>query len=114
MYWRRYAISSIPIDDVKGFELWLKQIWLEKEELLEYYTQNGRFPADDGQDLTKGANAPRGAGFIETEVRLAHWYEPGSIFVFLAVYALIANLLSKAWNFLMYGSLAGAPTEVAI
>ncbi|MCJ1478688.1 hypothetical protein MMC13_007369 [Lambiella insularis] len=112
MYWRRFAVTSIPVDDVKGFELWLKQVWLEKEALLEYYAQNGRFPADDGQDLTNGVDSPKGAGFIETEVRLTHWYEPGSIFVFLAVYALIANMLSKAWNLLIYGSMAGAAAEI--
>ena len=108
MYWRRFPTSSIPIDDPKEFEKWLNQLWLEKEALLEYYVLNGRFPADEGQDLKKGAAAPKGAGYIETEVKLAHWYEIGSIFVVLAVYALFANVLTKVWNLVNYGNFAGA------
>ena len=115
MYWRRFPVSSIPVNDVKAFEQWVNKVWLEKEDLLEHYAQNGRFPAaDEGQDLSKGIDAPKGAGFIETEVRLARWYESGSIFIFLAVYALIANLLAKIWNLAIYGTLAGAAVEAAL
>ena len=102
------------MDDVKAFEQWVNKVWLEKEDLLEYYAQNGRFPdADEGQDLSKGADAPKGAGFIKTEVRLAHWYESGSIFIFLAVYALIANILAKVWNLAIYGTMMGAAVTAA-
>ncbi|MCJ1320117.1 hypothetical protein MMC15_005454 [Xylographa vitiligo] len=114
LYWRRFPVSSIPVDDVKAFEQWVNKVWLEKEDLLEYYTQNGRFPdADEGQDLSKGADAPKGVGFIETEVRLAHWYESGSIFIFLAVYALFGNILAKVWNLAIYGTIVGATVKAA-
>ena len=109
MYWRRFAVSSIPVDDPKAFELWLKQVWLEKEDLLEYYAQNGRFPADDGLSLPRESNGTmeikglQGAGFIETEVRMEHWYEIGQIFVPMAAFGLVANILAKVWNIALHG-----------
>ena len=115
MYWRRIAVSSIPIDDSQKFDLWLRNQWQEKEELLEYFAQNGRFPADDGCDSEgehavngqAGAQVRKGAGFIETEVKLTHWYEVGQIFVALAAFALVFNVLAKLWNLIIHGSLAG-------
>lgn len=117
MYWRRFAVASIPVDDPKAFEKWLMERWLEKEDLLEGYVQNGRFPADQGHDSdgepalkgATGAKVSQGAGFIETEVKVAHWIEVGQIFVVLGAFALLANLLAKAWNLVVYGSLAGWP-----
>ena len=115
MYWRRIAVSSIPISDPQKFDLWLRNQWQEKEELLEYFAQNGRFPADGGHGSERepsingnsDAQVLKGAGFIETEVKLAHWYEAGQIFVVLAAFALVFNVLAKFWNLVLYGSLAG-------
>ena len=108
-------MSSIPVDDPKAFEKWLYNQWLIKEDLLEQYSRNGRFPADDGRDgdgeSAVNGNAPtkvlQGAGFIETKVQLAHWYEVGSIFVVMASCALLANILAKVWNLVYYGTLIG-------
>lgn len=82
--------------------------WLEKDRLLEQYIQTGRFPADDGHDsdgepLESGGKMIKGAGYIETEVKLARWYEIGQIFVVLATVALIADVLAKAWNLAVHG-----------
>ncbi len=115
MYWRRIAVSTIPIDDSQKFDLWLRNQWQEKEDLLEYFAQNGRFPADDGHDSegepaingSPGAQVLKGAGFIETEVKLTHWYEVGQIFVVLATFAFVFNVLAKLWNMVLYGNLAG-------
>ena len=115
MYWRRFAVSSIPVDDAQEFELWVRQRWLEKEQLLEQYTRDGRFPADEGSNSeselasngTDGFKVAQGAGFIETEVKLRRWYEVGQIFVALVVYALIANILAKMWNLVVHGTLRG-------
>ena len=115
MYWRRFRVSSIPTDDSKTFELWLKSRWLEKEDLLEQYAQNGRFPASQGHgsegeppvNHAQGAKVSEGTGYIETEVRLVHWYEVGQIFVVLAAIALLANVLAKIWNLAFYHNLYG-------
>ena len=108
-------MSSIPINDAQKFELWLRNQWQEKEELLECFAQSGRFPADDGHDSegepaingNPGAQVLKGAGYIETEVKLTHWYEAGQIFVVLAAFALVSNVLAKLWNIVLYGYLAG-------
>lgn len=115
MYWRRIAVSSIPLDDEHAFELWLRGQWLEKESLMEHFVQNGRFPADDGHDSdgepaingSAGSQILKGAGFIETEVKLAHWYEVGQLFVALGAFAFVFNILAKLWNLAFYGSLIG-------
>ena len=114
MYWRRFATSSIPINDPAKFELWLRDRWYEKEDLMESYIQSGRFPADEGHDSdgepangSTGLTMIKGAGHIETTVRLAQLYEIGHIFSILASFALTANILAKIWNLVFYGSLVG-------
>lgn len=115
MYWRRFAVSTIPLDDVQRFELWLRQRWLEKESLLEGYVQTGRFPGDEGYDIddkpvingNSNSKNIHGAGIIETEVKLGHWYEIVQIFVVLLTFALVANVLVKVWNLFNYGTLVG-------
>ena len=103
------------MDDPKAFEQWLIQQWRVKDALLEQYVQNGRFPADDGHDSegepavngSSGTKVLEGAGFIETEVKLEHWYEVLQIFVVLAAFGLIFNILAKMWNLVFYGDLVG-------
>ena len=106
-------MSSIPVSDTKAFEAWILQRWQEKEYLLEEYLQTGRFPADEGvgyshpavpkatekkgQEEAKITETPQGAGFIETEVRLAKWYEIADIFIVLASIAMAVNFIEKYW-----------------
>lgn len=107
MYWRRFAVSSIPVDDPNKFERWVNDQWLEKEALLEYFSLNGRFPTkttgpsagDGSKDETDGSTV------IETEVKLSHFAEIGQIFVVLASLALVANILGKAWNIVVHGTM---------
>jgi Acyltransferase C-terminus len=95
MYWRRFAISSIPLGDVKEFEVWLNQRWEEKDRLLEYFNQTGRFPADDA------ATAEQTKGYINTEVRLVNWYEVGQIFVVLASLGLVVNVITRFFEIIL-------------
>lgn len=94
MHWRRFATSSIPIKDPKEFEAWILDRWKEKDALLEQYYNTGRFPPDESP---KGGTSGE---YIETEVKLQHWYEVGQIFVVLAALAMVANVLSKLWEML--------------
>lgn len=89
MYWRRFAMSSIPIHDAKAFEAWVMDRWKEKEKILEQYQQMGRFPAD----VLSQSGAED--GYIETEVKLKNWYEIGQIFVVLACVGLFACIVVK-------------------
>ncbi|KAI9764273.1 MAG: hypothetical protein M1840_008564 [Geoglossum simile] len=115
LHWRRFAVSSIPIDNQKAFEQWVLDRWIEKDAFLEHYLLNGCFPADDGSDENGevlsngngGKGVPRGVGYIQTDVRLAHWYEVGQIFVVLSAFCLVINVLLKTWRLLFYGSSIG-------
>jgi lysocardiolipin and lysophospholipid acyltransferase len=89
MHWRRFAVSSIPINDPVAFEQWVLARWKEKDELLETFYNTGRFPADIDQ---------KAGGYIETEVRLKSRLEIGQIFVVLATLALICNVVGKLWT----------------
>ncbi|KAL7266273.1 hypothetical protein RUND412_011188 [Rhizina undulata] len=105
MHWRRFPVSSIPISGTAEFESWLRQRWIEKDELLEYYIQNGRFPEDEDDFMTPNGqgvnddglisrkksditsrNMPdeKWQGSIETEVKLEHWWEVFDVFGVIA------------------------------
>lgn len=108
MYWRRFAVSSIPLHDSKAFEAWLRDRWAEKDELLEQYVQTGRFPSSkDDSFWTKpgGLDLPsrqgtHGAGYIETEVKLANRLELVQIFAPVAAFPLLLSALFKLWKFI--------------
>lgn len=52
MYWRRFAVKEIPFEETKEFEGWVLQRWIEKNELLEQFQQNGVFPAEGDWHVT--------------------------------------------------------------
>lgn len=89
MYWRRFKISTIPIDNDKAFDLWLQARWREKDYLLELYHRTGRFPADSGVEKATQGSTRRGAGVIESQVKSTHWYEFLQIFAPMGVLALV-------------------------
>lgn len=96
MHWRRFAVKDIPTHDDKLFSEWLLKRWREKDDLLEYYLQNGRFPADEGvSPAVDGGEPLRGAGWIETEVKPTNPLEFLQIFAPVAAFALIVNVLLK-------------------
>lgn len=70
--------------------------------LLEGYAQNGRFPADEGYDSEgePGVGVSKGAGFIETEVQLTHWYEILQIFSVLGAVGAVGVALRKSYTLL--------------
>lgn len=97
MYWRRFAIKDIPLDNAEEFDLWLRERWYEKDALIEQYVTTGRFPGSKQvtNDATTGEEKEK---FIEAYIKLGHWYEVAYIFVVLATVGLIAKLLTRVWN----------------
>lgn len=89
MHWRRFAVSTIPLNDPKAFELWLRARWMEKDALIDMYLRTGRFPADRGVDRGPDGRTRRGAGYIETEIKAFHWYEFLQVFAPIGLFALI-------------------------
>lgn len=83
MFWRRFRISDIPIDDDQAFSRWLNNRWREKDYILEYYYKFSQFPADDAIKAlaaAEGKRQPNHAKVISTEVRGGGWDEFLSIF----------------------------------
>ena len=101
MYWRRFLVSSIPVDDPKKFELWLRQRWIEKDKFIENYYRTGRLPADEGVSKDQKGQTVRGAGHIEAEIRPKYWYEFLQVFAPIGLFALVL--------YMFYGAL---PTKV--
>lgn len=85
MYWRRFAVSTIPVDDPKAFDAWLMERWREKDQLIEQYVRTGRFPANGTEASNGKQNGKQNGGhiemrssrldFLETEVRSASRFE---------------------------------------
>ncbi len=93
MYWRRFAVSSIPLRDPKEFEDWLLKRWREKDEILEQWYRTGKFPSDpESADSKRGISSD---GYIETEMTLNHWMEIGQLYVVLGALALVVNVVLK-------------------
>ena len=100
MYWRRFRVSSIPLDDPNTFELWLRSRWIEKDKFIEDYLRTGRFPADHGSSKNSKGETIRGAGHIEAEIKPKYWYEFLQVFAPIGLFALVL--------YMFYGAL---PTE---
>lgn len=97
----------MPLDDTEKFSEWVRQRWIEKDELLEQFLQTGRFPADDGEEpLVNGSTGKplKGAGYIETEVKPAHPLEFLQIFAPVAAVLMVFNVFSKLWRFVFQQS----------
>lgn len=91
MHWRRFHIDSIPIQNTKAFEVWLRNRWREKDYMLEYFNRHNRFPAEEywkdfldmGDRSSQSQsirNVPRPAVIIETQVKSGNWNEFVKIF----------------------------------
>ena len=92
MHWRRFAVKDIPVQDHEAFGEWVTERWREKDELLETFYNTGRFPGDDTTN--------KQGEYIETDVRLQSRLEIGQIFIVLAAFAMVANVLVKLWEML--------------
>ncbi|KAK0932723.1 hypothetical protein LTR29_015681 [Friedmanniomyces endolithicus] len=83
MYWRRYRIADIPLDNDAVFGRWLTNRWREKDYILEYFYKFGHFPACDAvsaMQAVEGKKPPQHAKAISTEVKGGGWDEFLSIF----------------------------------
>ncbi|KAF4627969.1 hypothetical protein G7Y89_g10183 [Cudoniella acicularis] len=72
MYWRKFAIKDIPLDDHDTFDLWLRERWYEKDAFIEQYLTTGRFPGSKAATNGLVTNGALKESFIETEVKLKH------------------------------------------
>lgn len=104
MYWRRYRISEIPVDNDEAFGRWLQNRWREKDYILEYFYKFNQFPSGDpvaAMKAVEGKTQPKHAKTIATEVRGGGWDEFLSIFgpITSAAGALSSMDLTEPLNF---------------
>jgi hypothetical protein len=112
MHWRRFHLDSIPYENSKAFEVWLRNRWREKDYMLEYFSKHNSFPADDfwkehldmdTQSSKSGGKSlrtmARPAITIETEVKSGNWNE------FVKIFAPITSVMMALT--LAYGASPG-------
>ncbi|TKA21828.1 hypothetical protein B0A50_08590 [Salinomyces thailandicus] len=83
MFWRRFRISEIPLDNDEAFARWLGNRWREKDYLLEYFYKFQKFPAMDAVAALAAAEGKREAihaKMITSEVKGGGWDEFLTIF----------------------------------
>ena len=89
MYWRRFRVANIPLDDPQKFDIWLRARWSEKDRFIENWYRTGRFPADTGSNKDYSGKITTGAGYIEAEVKPQRWYEFLQVFAPIGLFALV-------------------------
>lgn len=83
MFWRRFRISEIPVENEEAFGRWLSNRWREKDYILEYFYKFGQFPSEEplkALAAAEGKREPNHAKSITTEVKSGGWDEFLSIF----------------------------------
>lgn len=60
----------MPLDDAKKFDIWLREQWYRKDELMEEYLTTGRFPTMAGSETD----------YVETAVGTRHPWEILQVF----------------------------------
>ncbi|ELP88277.1 1-acylglycerol-3-phosphate acyltransferase, putative [Entamoeba invadens IP1] len=45
---KRYLTKDLP-DDFEEFKKWMEKIWIEKDELVDYFNENKKFPGNEKQ-----------------------------------------------------------------
>ncbi|PHH63186.1 hypothetical protein CDD81_6237 [Ophiocordyceps australis] len=89
LYWRKFHMDDIPLHDQQKFDVWLRNEWYKKDDLMEEYLTTGRFPAMAGATT----------GHIETTVRLHHVREILQLLTVPAIVWLMWNNITKVTHF---------------
>jgi hypothetical protein len=99
MHFRRFKISTIPVDNDKAFDVWLRNRWREKDYLLEHFSRFNRFPEDDlwmvkQRKAGKTQLVAQPARCIQTQIKSNSLEEFLSIFAPLTSVLMVVFLLS--------------------
>ena len=85
VYIRRYRIPDIPFQNENVFSQWLFARWVEKDEMLAHFYQNGQFP--DGREK------------LHMPIRLKNTiYDVGMMYVMLLPYIPLCLIVYKLYN----------------
>lgn len=87
----------MPLDDQDKFDQWLRDEWYKKDELMEEYMLNGRFPALPTPTAEAAGKESDAKGeYIETEVKTRYPFEILQIFVVVGIVGLMWHNVAKA------------------
>ena len=89
MYWRRFRVADIPLDNEKSFDSWLRARWVEKDAFIEYFYRTGAFPCDVGTTLMRDGSRRKGAGYITTTIKATQWHEFLQVFIPIGILSLV-------------------------
>ncbi|PSR82649.1 acyltransferase-domain-containing protein [Coniella lustricola] len=95
LFWRKFRVADIPLDDHDSFDAWVLQRWYEKDALMETYVKTGRFPPMSAGPEQAKTDA---IDYIETEVRTKYWWEFLRIFVVVGIFGLLGNIVLRIWH----------------
>jgi len=107
MYWRRFKVADMPMDDTRAMEQWILDRWREKDLAMAHHAQTGRFPADTDA-IGSGKAKEDMTGFIETEVMPRNPFEFLQMFMPVLAVALIGKILVKMVNMVTTGKMSDA------
>ncbi|KAI9896837.1 hypothetical protein N3K66_007859 [Trichothecium roseum] len=86
LYWRRFRVADIPLDDQEKFDIWMREEWYKKDALMEEYMTTGRFPAMAGAKLD----------FVTTSVKTRKPWEILQVFTVVGICGLLWDNVRKA------------------
>lgn len=95
LHWRRFAVSSIPLDSHDSFQKWVEDRWKEKDLLLEHFHTTGRFPTDTE---TKSEKDSSENNCIETVLKLRNPMELLQPYIVMLTFGLLIYIVSKFWR----------------
>lgn len=95
MHWRRFKVADMPLESNEAMADWILARWREKDELMEAFQRDGKFPADTEAVEIEGAPTEKEwkTPYINTEVRPRVPWEVLQIFVPAATVGLIGRIL---------------------
>lgn len=108
MYFRRFRISTIPLDNHEAFEIWLRNRWREKDYLLEHFDRFNSFPVDD-KWMERQQKAGRKQFIAHPARNITTQIKSNSLEEFLSIFAPLTSVLMVV--FLLSG---GADTDEMI
>ncbi len=102
MHWRRFKISSIPVDNPKAFDVWLRNRWTEKDHYLEHFARTGTFPADKPWEIKTNQSYAGKRKTTRSAPRIATEVKPANLREFMAIFAPVTAFITALMLF--YGA----------
>ncbi|QIW98424.1 hypothetical protein AMS68_003942 [Peltaster fructicola] len=94
MHWRRYRVADLPLDDHDKMFDWIMARWREKDEIIEHFMREGKFPGEvSAVDIEGGPQDEFKTPYISTQVESRYTLEFAQILLPLATAALVGRVL---------------------